>query len=273
MTAVEVVTQPVARPASTPGGRGSSYLPTIILVVVLLVAWEVAAVTVLEGSKSFPRFTAVISEVGSDLERYFRNVRATLRAAWPGWLVGNIIATLMGALAVAVPRLERPVLSLAVAITSLPIIALGPIFQVTLEGDAPRSALAALAVFFTTLVGTIVGLRACDRSSLDLIRALGGGSMVALRKVRIKAALPDYFTALKISAPAAVLGTIIGEFIGGADNGLGVALIAARAQADPPSVWGVALVATTAAGVGYALIALVGRLLTPWAPRDRGFDR
>ena len=238
-----------------------------VLVVALLVVWEISAVTLLESSKSVPKFTAVVGDVVDDFDRYRRNAQATLRAAWPGWLVGNVIATVLGGLAVAVPRLERSVLHLAVAITSLPIIALGPIFQVTLSGDAPRAALAGLAVFFTTLVGTIVGLRACDRSSLDLIKALGGGTVTALVKVRVRAALPDYFAALKISAPAAVLGCIIGEFIGGSENGLGVALIAARAQAQPPVVWGVALVATAVAGLGYALIAVAGRLLTPWSPR------
>jgi ABC-type nitrate/sulfonate/bicarbonate transport system permease component len=267
VTAIEVVPGRAPR-ALAAGARAGSSLPTIVLVVGLLVAWEISAVTILEGSKSVPKVTDVVSDVAGDFDRYWRNARATLRAAWPGWFVGNVIATLLGALAVAIPRLEKGVLHLAVAITSLPIIALGPIFQVTLDGDAPRSALAGLAVFFTTLVGTIVGLRACDRSSLDLIKALGGGTFASLVKVRVRAALPDYFAALKISAPAAVLGTIIGEFIGGAENGLGVALIAARAQAEPPVVWGVALVATAVAGIGYALIAVVGRLLTPWSPRS-----
>lgn len=270
MTAIEVVPGRTPRSLPTGGGRLTSYMPTIVLVVALLVVWEVSAVTILEGSKSVPKFTDVIADLIDDFPRYRRNASATLRAAWPGWLVGNVIATLLGALAVAIPRLEKGVINLAVAITSLPIIALGPIFQVTLEGDAPRSALAGLAVFFTTLIGTIVGLRACDRSSLDLIKALGGGTFTSLWKVRIRAALPDYFAALKISAPAAVLGTIIGEFIGGAENGLGVALIAARAQADPPVVWGVAVMATAVAGIGYALIAIVGRLLTPWSPRSGG---
>ncbi len=247
----------------------SPWLPSVVLIVALLVLWEVAALTFLADSKAFPPVTDVVGDVVGDLDVYLRNARTTLRAALPGWFWGNVIATVMGALAVAVPLLERLTLHMAVAITSLPIIALGPIFQVTLEGDAPRSALAGLAVFFTTLVGTIVGLRACDRSSVDLIRALGGGRLAVLRWVRVRAALPDYFAALKISAPAAVLGAIIGEFIGGSENGLGVALIAARANADSARVWGVALVATAVAGLGYALIALVGRLLTPWAPSSR----
>jgi ABC-type nitrate/sulfonate/bicarbonate transport system permease component len=270
----------VPTPAPAAGARGSrsslgdrlldsGWLPSAALVVFLLVAWEVAALTVLSSSKAFPPFTDVIGDVAGDLEVYSRNARSTLQAIWIGWLYGNIIATVVGAVAIAIPRLERPVLHLAVAISALPIIALGPIFQVTLEGDAPRAALAGLAVFFTTMVGTMVGLKAADRTSLDVVRAFGGGSVAMLRKVRIRAALPDYFAALKISAPAAVLGGIIGEFIGGADSGLGVALISARANADPARVWGLALVATALSGIGYGLIALVGRLLTPWAPRGR----
>jgi len=240
-----------------------------VLIGILLVAWEVSALTVLEGSRAFPRFTSTVGNVAGDLDVYWRNARVTIRAAWPGWLVGNLIATSLGALAVAIPFLERPTLHVAVAITSLPIIALAPIFQISLDGDAPRSALAGLAVFFTTLVGTILGLRACDRASLDVIRALGGGWYASLTKARLRAALPDYFTALKISAPAAVLGAIIGEFIGGAERGLGVALIAARAQADPERVWGIAVFATAVGGGGYALIAVVGRLVSPWAASSR----
>jgi ABC-type nitrate/sulfonate/bicarbonate transport system permease component len=132
------------------------------------------------------------------------------------------------------------------------------------------AALAALAVFFTTLVGAILGLRSADQRSIDVVRALGGSSFTALRKVRIKAALPSLFAALRISAPAAILGAMLGEFMG-ADRGLGQFLVAAKAQVDQERVWGIALVTTAVAGLGYLLIAVVGRLLTPWAPR--GGDR
>lgn len=266
--------QPPSAVAASGGGSpldrlvGSGWLPAAALIGVVLVAWEVAALTVLSSSKAFPTLTDVVADVTGDTVIYSRNTRSTLRAIWPGWLYGNVIATAVGAVSIAVPRLERPVLHLAVAISALPIIALGPIFQVTLEGDAPRAALAGLAVFFTTMVGTMVGLKAADRTSLDLVRAYGGGPVMVLRKVRVRAALPDFFAALKISAPAAVLGGIIGEFIGGADNGLGVALISARANADAARVWGLAMVATLFSGIGYGLIALVGRLLTPWAPKS-----
>lgn len=270
MTDVGAVLAPSARRGPAPTGSGDrTWLPSVVLVIGLLVLWQVAALTFMAGSKAVPPVTDVVRDIAGDLDVYARHVRTTVREAWPGWLWGNLVATALGAIAVALPLLERPVLHVAVAVSSLPIIALGPILQVTLAGDAPRSALAGLAVFFTTLVGTIVGLRACDRASVDVIRALGGGRSSVLRKVRVRAALPDYFTALKISAPAAVLGAIVGEFIGGSENGLGVALISARANADPARVWGIAVVATVVAGLGYAVIALAGRLLTPWAPRAR----
>jgi ABC-type nitrate/sulfonate/bicarbonate transport system permease component len=78
--------------------------------------------------------------------------------------------------------------------------------------------------------------------------------------------LPSMFAGLCIAAPAAVLGAIIGEFLGG-NRGLGVAMINSMQALDIARTWGIALVATAAAGAGYALTTFVGRLLTPWAPR------
>jgi ABC-type nitrate/sulfonate/bicarbonate transport system permease component len=80
--------------------------------------------------------------------------------------------------------------------------------------------------------------------------------------------LPNLFAGLKIAAPAALLGAIIGEYLGG-ERGLGVAMINSQQALAIPRTWGIALVATALAGIGYGLTAVVGRLLTPWAPRGR----
>jgi ABC-type nitrate/sulfonate/bicarbonate transport system permease component len=85
-----------------------------------------------------------------------------------------------------------------------------------------------------------------------------------LVKVRLKASLPSLFAALRIAAPAAVLGAIIGEYLGG-DNGLGVAMINSEQSLNIAGTWGIALVTTALAGIGYAVVAVVGRLVTPWA--------
>jgi ABC-type nitrate/sulfonate/bicarbonate transport system permease component len=149
------------------------------------------------------------------------------------------------------------------------VIAIGPILQIIFNGQNPKIILAALSVFFTTLVGTLVGLRSADPIALDVVHAYGGGSVQKLRKVRIRSALPSLFVALRIAAPAAVLGAIIGEYVGG-ESGLGIAMIASQSGLRVATTWGIALVATLIASVAYGVTALAGRLLTPWAPRGGG---
>jgi ABC-type nitrate/sulfonate/bicarbonate transport system permease component len=166
------------------------------------------------------------------------------------------------------PVFERPLLQLGVASYCLPIVAVGPIMVLVFKGETPKVILAAMAVFFTTLIGTLLGLRSADATSLDVVKAYGGGAGKQLTKVRLRASLPSVFAALRIAAPAAVLGAIIGEYLG-SDKGLGVAMINSEQALEVARTWGIALVATAVAGLGYALTALIGRLLTPWAPRNR----
>ena len=248
--------------------RGAA--PSLTLVAALLVAWEFAARVLIDGQSVLPPPTRIVSELTGNWSSYTVHIRATAAGAAWGWLWGNAIAIAIGLFTVLVPSLERWALRIAVAVTSLPIIALGPIFQVTLDGNAPKITLAALAVILSTLVGTISGLHAADRTSLEVIAALGGGRLTQLRKVRLMATLPPLFTALRVSAPAAVLGTIIGEFLGRVETGLGVALINAQRNVQTDRVWGVAVVATAVAGIGYLTIAAIGRSLTTWAPKETG---
>ena len=244
--------------------------PSLALIVGLLGTWELVARFGLDQTSVMPPPSNIVNELLTNWSTYTVHIRATMSGAAWGWLWGNAIAVAIGLITVIFPFLERWASRIAVAVTSLPIIALGPIFQVTMSGNAPKIALAALAVVLSTLVGTIVGLHSADRTSLEVVRALGGGRVMQLRKVRAKATLPPFFAALRISAPAAVLGTIIGEFLGRVETGLGVALINAQRNIQTERVWGVAVVATAVAGLGYLLIATAGRLLTTWAPKEQG---
>jgi ABC-type nitrate/sulfonate/bicarbonate transport system permease component len=137
---------------------------------------------------------------------------------------------------------------------------------VTFNGQTPKIILAAMSVFFTTLVGMLLGLRSADKTALDVIHAYGGGQTQMLTKVRIRSALPSLFAALRIAAPAAILGAIIGEYLGG-ESGLGIAMIASETAVNIERTWAIALVATGLAGVAYGITALIGRRLTPWAPQ------
>ncbi|WP_018657807.1 ABC transporter permease [Actinomadura flavalba] len=247
-------------------GRVPRWVSPVAGLAGVLALWELLALTVFASGQAVPTPHGVAASLLDDGWGFYGpHLRGTGSEALRGFLWGNAIAFGMALLVVLVPPLERVVTQLAVASYCLPIIAVGPILTVVFDGDTPMVALSALSVVFTTLIGVLAGLRAADRASLDLVAAYGGGRWAMLRRVRLTAALPSAFTALKIAAPAAVLGAIIGEFMGRVPEGLGLAMIVAQQQLAVERTWGVALVSGALAGAGYAVIALVARFATPWA--------
>jgi ABC-type nitrate/sulfonate/bicarbonate transport system permease component len=239
-------------------------------IVGLLVVWQIVGLTVLSKGNAVPPPTHIITQMRSDgWTFYWGNAATTLHEAFIGWLWGNALAIVLALAFLVLPILERPLTRLGIASYCLPPIAIGPILQIVFNGESPKIILAALSVFFTTLVGMLVGLRSADKTAIDVIHAYGGGAVKKLTKVRLRAALPSLFAALRIAAPAAILGAIIGEYLG-ANTGLGVAMINSEQALQIERTWGIALVATALAGIAYGITALVGRWLTPWArPRAR----
>ena len=259
--AARAATEPGGRPAWVSGGIGA---------VLIIIVWEILAVTVFHKVGSgVPTPTSVVTKFWSDVTSglYGRNFWQTMKEAATGFVVANVLAIALGIAFVQVPLVEQALLRIAIASYCLPIIAIGPIFSIVLHGDAPQSALAGLLVFFPSLIGVVVGLRSADRYALDLIRANGGGSWTQLTKVRLRAALPSTFAALQIAAPSAILGAIVGEFLGQRGNGLGIMMIDAEGSLEIARTWGIALVCTIVAGLLYLAIGAIGRAAAPWAPR------
>jgi ABC-type nitrate/sulfonate/bicarbonate transport system permease component len=261
MTAVAVA-RPVTRSRPVPPWLGGAFG-----VVGLLVVWQIVGLTFFSKNNLVPPPTHIITQMRSDgWSLYWNNARTTMHEAAIGWIWGNVLAIGLAFAFLVAPILERPLMRLGIASYCLPVIAIGPILQIVFNGETPKIILAALSVFFTTLVGTLVGLRSADKTTLDVIHAYGGNAFKKLTKVRLRAALPSLFAALRIAAPAAILGAIIGEYLG-AETGLGVAMINSEQALQIERTWAIALVATALAGVAYGITALVGRLLTPWAPK------
>lgn len=233
---------------------------------VIIAGWTLLAVTAFRHNGAVPTPLAVLRQYGHDgFAFYWDNMSVTLRGALVGFLWGNGLAIGVALLVLLVPVLEGVANQIAVISYCIPITAIGPVILVVLGGRAPTIFLAGMSVFFTTLVGALLGLRAADRTSLDLVWAYGGGRVKQMTKVQVIAALPATFAGLKIAAPAALLGAILGEYLGGVDNGIGVALTASQQNYQVARTWGLALACGLVAGIGYLVIGLIGRLLTPWS--------
>jgi len=230
----------------------------------ILLLWELLAITI--TAHAIPTPPATIRRLFEDGWAFYGpNIQITGWEALRGFFWGNLMAIALAVVVILAPPLERLVTQIGVVSYCLPVVAVGPILTVTLNGDAPMVAMAALLVFFTTLIGVLAGLRTADRTSLELVLAYGGGRWMQLLKVRLIAALPSSFAALKIAAPSAVLGAIIGEYLGQVNNGLGLAMVVAQQQLQTERTWGVALVAGALAATGYGVVALVARFAIPWA--------
>ncbi|MGY1946060.1 ABC transporter permease [Nocardia asiatica] len=233
----------------------------------IAVWWALAAFEVAGGTIPTPwQVLHTMYVDGWDL--YGPNFRITALGALKGFVWGNGLAIALAVLIMLVPPIESLATQLAILSYCTPLLALGPIILVVFGGRTPTVFLAAMYCFFTTMVGTVAGLRSADRASLDLVRAYGGGRWQQLYRVQAISALPSTFAALKIAAPSAVLGAIIGEYLGGVDSGIGVALTAAQTSYNVPRTWGMALAAAALAGLGYALVAGAARLAAPWTARE-----
>lgn len=258
-------------------GRIPGWLAGIIGAAGIILAWWLFSVVAFqpdEGTSFTPVPTpwAVFHRLFEDgLSGYWPSFEVTLtEAAW-GFVWGNGLALLLAGTVLVVPRIEPVVVQVAVVSYCLPMVAVGGIAIVAIggadqPGDPSATAifLAALAVFFTTVVGALLGFRAADKASLDVISVYGGGRFTQLRKVRLVAALPAILNALQIAVPTAFLGAVLGEYMGATDRSVGILLIRLQGNLDSERVWVVFLLCAVIALVGYAAVGLVARFVTPW---------
>lgn len=225
----------------------------------LLCTWELLALSGPFGAHALPTPTAVLVQAWQD-GLYATDAATTLGEAARGWLIGNLAAFALAALCAFARPARRSLLRVAVATYCIPTIAIGPLLVLLVSLDTTKVALAALSVFFTTLVAMVLGLDSADPRQLDVIHAFGGGRWMAMRKVRLRAALPATFSGLALAAPAALLGAMIGDYLGG-HRGLGVVMLQAQASLHVERVWAVGLTATALSGAAFVLTSMLGRRL------------
>jgi ABC-type nitrate/sulfonate/bicarbonate transport system permease component len=250
----------------------------IIGVLVIVAIWWIIALVVAPIEGKYAPIPAPPAVVQAILDRGLGWVPAftvTLWEAGVGFFWGNLIALVLSAFVLVVPKAEGVLNQIAVITYCVPIIVVGQIVIIILGGSKapglPSSTaifLAALSVFFTTVVGTLLGLKAADKASLDVVTVFGGSKFTQLRKVRLIAALPNILSALQIAVPAAFLGAILGEYFGKTDRGVGPALIGSQIQLFSDRVWALFVLCAAVSIVGYAIVGLIGRIIAPWS-----FDR
>ncbi|TMK00111.1 MAG: ABC transporter permease [Alphaproteobacteria bacterium] len=182
-------------------------------------------------------------------------------------LLGFALSIVIGIpLALAIflwPAFSRSILPLLVSSQAMPKVAVAPLFLVWFGfGLLPKVLIAFLIAFFPVVINTAVGLASIEPEKIYLARSMGFGATATFFKIRLPNALPAIFGGLKISITLAVVGAVVGEFVGG-DAGLGYLLMVANGSMDTQLLFA-GIVALTVLGVAlFLLIEFAERLAIP----------
>ncbi len=202
----------------------------------------------------------------------FQRYDLLLKETWPTLIetiIGFGLALLIGiplAVCVANSRLlNLAIYPILVATQSVPKVAIAPIVLVWFGlGMESKLALAFLVAFFPVVVDTATGLRATPPGLLELARSLRASPLQVFMKVQIPAALPFVFAGAKVAITLAVIGAVIGEFVGSV-SGLGNLLLSANSQLEGPLAWAALVWLSVLGIVLFAAVVIAERLFMPWA--------
>src|SRR5918911_1450277 len=160
------------------------------------------------------------------------NLWPTAIEAVSGFALGNLAAIVIATTFVHKKVLEETFFPLVVIINTIPVVAKAPILVLLLgNGMEPKIAISALICFFPTLVNMVRGLESVNPQAMELMRVLSASRFEIFLKLRLPNSLPYLFSALKIAASTAVIGAIVGEWIG-STYGIGALIIQAMYNFD-----------------------------------------
>lgn len=230
----------------------------------LLAAWQIGVQLLGISPAILPPPLLVARSVQDNAALLVVEGWVTLRESLYGFLLAFIIGVPIAVGIVSSRLLDRMFYPLLIATQSLPKVALAPIVLIWLgTGMESKVAIAALVAFFPIVVDTAAGLRGTSAELLELARASRASQFQTFRKVRFPAALPFILAGSKVAITLAVIGAVIGEFVG-SDDGLGNLLLVANAQLNTAMAFA-ALTALAVLGmVLYAAVAGIEILLRPW---------
>ncbi|MEN0000676.1 MAG: ABC transporter permease [Pseudomonadota bacterium] len=197
-------------------------------------------------------------------------VQTYLKAVVSGYVMGCTLGFLTAVLVDRSPFWKAGVMPIGNLVSALPIIGIAPIMVMWFGFDwQSKAAVVIVMTFFPMLVNTVAGLNAAGHMERDLMHTYAATRGQSLLKLRLPAAMPFIFNALKINSTLALIGAIVAEFFGTPIVGMGFRISAEIGRLNVDMVWATIFVAALAGSLSYGLIALLERAVTFWHPSMR----
>jgi NitT/TauT family transport system permease protein len=248
------------------------FIVPLVFGAVLLLLWE--AVTRAAGiptillpppSMIWQRLVGSLPVLAADFQQTF------LKAVLVGYALGCGSGFLVAILIDRSPFLKRGLLPLGNFVSALPIIGIAPIMVTWFGFDwQSKAAVVAIMTFFPMLVNTVAGLNASGAMERDMMRTYAASYGQTLFKLRLPAAAPFIFNALKINSTLALIGAIVAEFFGTPVVGMGFRISTEVGRMNVDMVWAEIAMAALAGSAFYGVVTLIERAITFWHPSVRG---
>ena len=287
-----------ARPASAPGriwANTRRLLSFLLILLVLVGLWEgyklLGAATnntvpftslrlpVRSDDKSMPHIWNMVAALLRPAQRGNPDTLliVLLRAAWFTWqeaalgfVMGSLVGFALGAVFGRSPLLERGLMPYVVVSQTVPLLAIAPMIviwggRLNFPVWLSVSIISAYLTFFPVTINTLRGLRSPQPAAVELMRSYAASEGQILWKLRVPAALPYIFTALRISATASVIGAVVGELPSGVGDGLGRALLTFSYYyiSGPEKLYAAILIAALVGIVFVGAVSLAERAVLP----------
>lgn len=237
--------------------------------VVLLLIWQYGAGFTHLPAYILPVPSAIAVKFWQTLSIQAYHLGVTATTTLIGLAMALVFGVLLALAVIFVKPLKAIVLPILAAFNSIPKIAIAPLFVIWFGlGAEPKVLLAFLLGLFPVFVNSVTGLGEIEPDVLDLATLAGGTPLRIFTKVRLMHAVPYITDALKVAFPLALVGSIVGEFIGG-NSGVGYLILSGQFNLDTPLVFATLVSITLFTSVVIGAVVVVERIFLTWRPSRR----
>lgn len=237
--------------------------------VLLILLWEYIIPFLNIPEYIFPRFSSIVLASVEYSGELGRHAYVTLTESLTGFALAAVAGTSIALMMAWSDTLFAILQAYLVALNSFPKSAIAPIFVVWFGlGFISKLMMAFVISIFPIIINTYVGLREVEPNMLDVVRVIGGTKLDVFLKIRAPHSLIYIFTGFKTALPLAMVGAIVGEFVG-SNEGLGYFLLLQSSILNTSLVFG-ALFSAAILSIGmYYSIVFIDKQLIKWRPSER----
>ncbi len=243
-----------------------------LTLVIVVGGWQLFTAEKIVDPFFFGQPTGIVSQLkdwvqhGTEYGSLWLQIWVTMKEALLGFIYGVIAGIFFGVLLGQIPFLADVLGPYIKVMNAIPRIVLGSIFVVWLGlGTSSKVLLAAVLVFFVVFFNAFQGVREVDRNLINNARVLGASRLAVVRHVVVPSALTWIIASLHVAFGFAVIGAIVGEFLG-ATKGLGLVIASSQNHFDPDGVFAAMLIIAVIALTAEGLIGQLERRLLAWRP-------